>query len=67
VHALVISELDGNERSSSLPADLQPRKESPLPIDWRLGGSYNRSGRLSEEKYLAPGCNVTAIPQSFSP
>lgn len=67
VHALVISELDGNVRSSSPPAALPPGEESPLPIDWRLGWSYSRSGRLREEKSLAADCNGTAIPQSFSP
>jgi len=67
VHALVISELDGNVRSSSPPAALPPGKVSPLPIDWRLGGSYSRSGRLREEKSLAPDCSGAAITQSFSP
>jgi hypothetical protein len=34
------------------PAALSPRKEPPAPLDRRLGGPHNQSGRRGEKKIL---------------
>jgi hypothetical protein len=45
------SALDGGESSASLPDRFTPRERGPdTPLDRRLGGSRNRSGRGGEEK-----------------
>jgi hypothetical protein len=49
------------------PRPLYPRTKSPwYPLDRRLGGPQNRSGRLGEEKNLAPTGTRTPTPRPTS-
>jgi hypothetical protein len=50
------------------PRPLYPPRKSPRhPLDRRLVGPQNLSGRLGEEKNLAPTVTRTLIPRSSSP
>jgi hypothetical protein len=53
---------------SFTPRPLYPRGKSPwYPLNSRLGGAQNWSGRRGEEKVLDPTVTRTATPRSFSP
>jgi hypothetical protein len=49
--------VDGGEFSASLLGIFIPGKESPVPMDRRLGGSQNQSGHYGEETTLDPAGN----------
>jgi hypothetical protein len=53
---------------SFISRPLYPLRNRPRdPLDRRLGGPLNRSGRRGEEKILAPTRNRTATPSAIQP
>jgi hypothetical protein len=57
---LLISALDGGERSASRPGSFTPEERAPRrPLDKRLGGPQSRSERYGEKKILPlPGIEL---------
>jgi hypothetical protein len=55
IHVFLTSVLVKGEWSASCPGRFNPRRKSPCyPLDRRLIGPQNRSGRRGEEKNIAP-------------
>jgi hypothetical protein len=50
--------------SSLMPPLLYPRRKRPrYPLDRRLGGPQDRSGRSGEEKFFSPSGNLIPADQ----
>jgi hypothetical protein len=68
IHVFLISALVGSQEVSYTPRTLYPRGKSPrYPLDRRLGGPQNRSGRRGEEENLAATGTRTPTSQPSSP
>jgi hypothetical protein len=68
VHVFLNSELVGGEWSASRPGRFTAGGKSPrYPLDRRLGGPQNQSGRRGEEKILPlPGLEFRPLGRSVA-
>jgi hypothetical protein len=65
IHVFLTSALVGGEWSASRPGRFTPQgKNLRYPLDRRLGGPQNWSGRRGEEKILGPTGTQTPVSRS---
>jgi hypothetical protein len=67
LHILLTTALVGGQWSASRNGRFTPWETAPrYPLDRRLGGPQNRSGRHGEEKILTPTGTQTPTPGSVA-
>ena len=66
-HSFLTSALDGREWLTSSPGHFSSRKSRRYPLNRRLGGPHNRSGRCRKRKISSSYRNLNPGPSSAYP